>query len=53
MTKLEMHRIVSKFVPQLLIQDQRENRVPICQELLDRASEDQNFLKRIITADET
>jgi hypothetical protein len=27
--------------------------VTICQELFDRASEDENFLKRIITSDET
>jgi transposase len=52
-TKLEMHRVVSKFVPRLLTQDQRDSRVAICQDLLDRASEDENFLKRIITGDET
>jgi hypothetical protein len=28
MTKLEMHLIVSKFVPRLLTQDQRDSRVP-------------------------
>jgi hypothetical protein len=27
--------------------------IAICKELLDRASEDENFLKRIITGDET
>jgi predicted DNA-binding protein YlxM (UPF0122 family) len=41
-TKLEMHKVVSKFVPRLLTQDQRHSRVDICQELLDRASEDEN-----------
>jgi hypothetical protein len=34
-TKSEMHRVVSKFAPQLLTQVQRDSRVPICQELLD------------------
>jgi hypothetical protein len=37
-TKLEMRRVVSKFVPRLLTQDQRDSRATICQELLDRAS---------------
>jgi hypothetical protein len=41
------------FAPRLLTQDQRESRVAICPELLDRASKDDNFLKRIITGDET
>jgi hypothetical protein len=53
MTKFEMHRVVSKFVPQLLTQDQGDSHVVICQELLDCANEDENFLKRIITADDT
>jgi hypothetical protein len=42
-TKLEMHRVVSKFVTRLLTQDQRDSRIAICQELLERASEDENF----------
>jgi hypothetical protein len=48
-----MHCIVSKFVPLLLMQDQRDSRVVTHQELLDCASEDENFLKRIITGNET
>jgi hypothetical protein len=48
-----MYRIVSKFVPRLLTEDQRDSRVVICQKLLDHAIEDENFLKRIITGDET
>jgi hypothetical protein len=40
MTKLEMHQVLSKFVPQLLTQDQRDSRVAFCWELLDRTSED-------------
>jgi hypothetical protein len=47
-----MHRVVSKFVPRLLIQDHRDSRIAICQELLDRISKDENYLKRIITGDE-
>jgi predicted DNA-binding protein YlxM (UPF0122 family) len=52
-TKLEMHRLVSKFVPRLLTLDQRDSRIALYQELLDRTSEDENFLKRIITSNET
>jgi hypothetical protein len=47
--KLEMHRVISKFVPRFVTQDQRYSRFAICEGLLDRASEDGNFLKRIIT----
>jgi hypothetical protein len=43
-----MHREVSKFIPRLLTQDQQESRFSICQELLDRASEVENFLKRTV-----
>jgi hypothetical protein len=52
-TKLEMHLVVSKFVSRLLTQVQRDSCFSICHELLDRASEDENFLKRIITGNET
>jgi hypothetical protein len=48
-----MHQVVLKFVPRLLTQDQRESCTAIFQELLDPASEDDNFLKRIIIGDET
>jgi hypothetical protein len=51
--ELEMHCVVSKFVPRLPTQAQRDSRVAICQEILDRASEEENFPKRIITSDET
>jgi hypothetical protein len=48
-----VRRVVSKFVPPLLTQDQRDGLVAISQELLDPASEDENFLKRIIIGNET
>jgi len=51
---LGMHRIAAKFVPHLLTDDQKQNRVDVSQELLDRANDDDdNFLKNIITGDET
>jgi hypothetical protein len=33
--------------------DQKQNRVNVSQELLDRANGDDNFMKNIITGDET
>ena len=37
----------------MLTEDQKANRVNISQELLDRVSVDENFLKTIVTGDET
>ena len=34
-----MHRIAAKFVPRLLTEDQKQNRVDVSQELLDRAND--------------
>jgi len=50
---LGVHRIAAKFVPRLLTDDQKQNRDDLSQELLDRANGDDNFLKNIITGDET
>jgi hypothetical protein len=47
-----MHRIAAKFVPRQLTDDQNQNRVDVTKQLLDRANDD-NFLKNIITGDET
>jgi hypothetical protein len=49
---LGMHRIATKFVPRLLTDDRKQNRGDVSKELLDRANDD-NFLKNIITGDET
>jgi len=51
--KRNMHRVAAKFVPRALTEDQKANRVNISQELLDRVSIDENFLKTIVTGDET
>jgi len=51
--KLNMQRVAAKFVPCVLTEDQKANRVNISQELLDRVSVDENFLKTIVTGDET
>ena len=50
--KLKMHRVATKFVPRLLTEEQKQNRVTVSQELLDRLNTDENFLKNVITGDE-
>jgi hypothetical protein len=50
---LGMSRIETKFVPRLLTDEQKQIRVYVSQELLNRTNEDENFLKTIITGDET
>jgi len=51
--KLNVHHIATKFVPCVLTEDQKANRVNISRELLDRVSIDENFLKTTVTGDET
>jgi len=46
--KLNTHCVASKFVPCVLTKDQKANRVNISEELLDRVSVDENFLKTIV-----
>ena len=48
-----MRRVAAKFVPRLLTDAQKENRVTVSQELFDRSNADENFLKNVITGDET
>ena len=50
---LGMARVASKFVPRILTDEQKERRVEICQELLDRANADPDFMETIVTGDET
>jgi len=47
-----MQRFAAKFVPCVLTEDQKANRVNISQALLDRVNVDENFLKTIVTGDE-
>ncbi|KAE9524215.1 hypothetical protein AGLY_015254 [Aphis glycines] len=50
--KLQMRRVAAKFVPRLLISEQNENRLTICQDLKNRSA-DINCIKNIVTWDET
>jgi len=51
--KLKMRRVAAKFVSRLLTEEQKQNRVTVSQELIDRSNTDENFLKNVITGDET
>jgi hypothetical protein len=48
-----MRRVTAKFVLRLLNDDQKKNHVEISQELLVNADGNGNFVKNIITRDET
>ena len=50
---LGMRRISAKFVPRLLTPDQKDTRLTLSQEMMDRTAADPNFLPNIITGDET
>jgi hypothetical protein len=50
---LGMSHISAKCVPRILTDEQKQIRVDVSQELLNRAKGDENFVKNIITRDET
>jgi len=47
-----MHRVAAKFVPRILTADQKQQRV-VCTELHQLTSDDETFLSRVITGDES
>jgi histone-lysine N-methyltransferase SETMAR len=51
--ELGMHRVAAKFVPRILTADQKQQRVNICTELRQLAFNDETFLCRVITGDES
>jgi len=50
---LYMRRVVAKFVPHLLTQDQKNTCLTLCQDLKDQIESDPNFLSKVIMADES
>jgi hypothetical protein len=48
-----MHCVAAKFVPRILTADQKQQRVEVCTELCHLASDDETFLSRVITGDES
>ena len=50
---LKMQRVASKFVPRLLSVDQNQQRLDVCLDLKENATNDPSFLSNVITGDET
>ena len=50
---LGMKRVAAKFVPKLLKFEQKQRRMEVAQESLNKVNGDAELLKRIITSDET
>ena len=51
--ELGMQSVAAKFVPRILTADQMQQRVSVCTELRQLASNDEMFLSRVITGDES
>ena len=50
---LHMRRVAAKFVPRLLTDEQRKNRLQACFELQNQLEEDAEFFSMVITCDES
>ena len=48
-----MRRICVKLVPKNLFDEQKDSRVLVCWELLDRVTSEPDFLQCVVTGDET
>ena len=48
-----MKRVAAKFIPHLLSEDQRANRLDVCREMKDQLKADPDFLSKIIRGDES
>jgi len=51
--ELHMKGVAAKFVPRLLSEDQRANRLDMCREMKDQLETDQDFLSKIIKGEES
>jgi len=51
--ELHMKRVAAKFVPSLLSEDQRANRLDVCREMKDQLETDPDLLSKIITGDKS
>lgn len=48
-----MRRVAAKFIPKLLIHEQKENRLQVTHDMVECATADSDFMKKIITGDES
>jgi len=53
MEELGMHHVAAKSVPRIQTADQKQQHVNICTELRQLTSDDETFLSRVITGDES
>ena len=50
---LEMRKVCAKMVPKLLFEDQKQQRVTVCQDIIELLEDDPDLLRRVITGDES
>ncbi|XP_046395759.1 protein GVQW3-like [Ischnura elegans] len=50
---LMMRKVCAKLVPKVLTDDQKQRRVAVAQEMLERLQVEPNFLDKVVTEDET
>ena len=50
---LNMKHVSAKFAPQLLTEDQKNNRLNVCFDLREQAGNDPQILSKAVTGDET
>ena len=48
-----MRKVCAKMVPRLLNDDQKERRLQVCQDIIERLQTEPDLLRRVITGDET
>jgi len=51
--ELGMHCVAANFVPRILTADQKQQHVNVCTELRQLGSDDETFVSRVITGDES
>ena len=50
---VEMRKVCTKMVPKMLSEDQKQQIVTVCQDIIERLEDDPDLLKRVITGDES
>ena len=50
---LQMRKVCAKMVPKLLAEDQKQQRVTVCQDIVEPLEDDPDLLGRVITGDES
>ena len=50
---LEMRKVCAKMVPKLLSEDQKQQRLAVCQDIIEHLEDDPDLLRRVNTGDES